>query len=120
MHDDKAPNSNDPGSRILPGLGGRDFQQSCKFRAVVGREHAAILADRATSVHSDKQQAPTMIAERNANTGTTPREVSSDAGYCSSNAVDGLFMLGVDPFIVPERTHQDTKLELGRWSYLLV
>ena len=38
------------------------------------------------------------------NTGAVPKEVSADAGYYSAKAVDGLYDLGVDPFVAPEKT----------------
>ena len=41
------------------------------------------------------------------NTGAVPKEVSADAGYYSAKAVDGLYDLGVDPFVAPERTCHD-------------
>ena len=37
-------------------------------------------------------------------TGAVPKEVSADAGYYSATAVDGLYDLGVDPFVAPEKT----------------
>ena len=66
--------------------------------------HQVIVAARATSQSSDKQQAVVMIAETISNTGVVPREVSADAGYYSAKAVGDLHALGVDPFIAPEQT----------------
>ena len=61
---DKAQrNFTDPDSRIMPGPGGRDFQQSCNCQAVVDHEHQVIVGARATNQPSDKQQAVTMIEE---------------------------------------------------------
>ena len=103
--DDKAQrNFTDPDSRIMPGPGGRDFQQSYNCQAVVDQEHQVIVATRATNQPSDKQQAATMIEETISNVGTVPKEVSADAGYYSAKAVEGLCILGVDPFIAPEKT----------------
>ena len=45
-----------------------------------------------------------MIEETVNNTGAVPKEVSADAGYYSAKAVDGLYNLGVDPFVAPEKT----------------
>ncbi len=45
-----------------------------------------------------------MMAETISNTGKVPREVSTDAGYYSAKAVDGLQELGVDSFVAPEQT----------------
>ena len=103
--DDKAQrNFTDPDSRIMPGPGGRDFQQSYNCQAVVDNAHQVIVAARATNQPSDKGQAVSMIEETVNNTGAVPREVSADAGYYSAKAVDGLYDLGVDPFVAPEKT----------------
>ena len=102
---DKAQrNFTDPDSRIMPGPGGRDFQQSYNCQAVVDHEHQVIVAARATNQPSDKQQAASMIEETISNTGTVPKEVSADAGYYSAKAVEELCILGVDPFVAPEKT----------------
>ena len=103
--DDKAQrNFTDAESRIMPGPGGRDFQQAYNCQAVVDHAHQVIVAARATNQSSDKQQAVVMIEETISNTGVMPREVSTDAGYYSAKAVDELYALGVDPFVAPEQT----------------
>ena len=103
--DDKAQrNFTGPDSRIMPGPGGRDFQQSYNCQAVVDNAHQVIVAARATNQPSDKGQAVSMIEETVNNTGAVPKEVSADAGYYSAKAVDGLYDLGADPFVAPERT----------------
>ena len=110
--DDKAQrNFTDPESRIMPGPGGRDFQQSYNCQAVVDHERQVIAATRATNVASNKQQAVEMIGEAIANTGTVPKEVSADAGYYSATAVAGLQALGTDPFVAPEKTRHGTRPE---------
>ena len=48
-------NFTDADSRIMPGPGGRDFQQSYNCQAVVDQEHQVIVAARATNQPSDKQ-----------------------------------------------------------------
>ena len=102
---DKAQrNFTDPESRIMPGPGGRDFQQAYNCQAVVDDAHQVIVAAEATNQASDKQQAVSMIEQAIANTGVVPREVSADAGYYSARAVEGLIALGVDPFIAPDKT----------------
>ena len=68
-----------------------------------------ILAARATSQSSDKQQAVAMVAKAIGNVGAVPREVSADAGYYSARAVAELQTLGVDPYIAPEKTRHGTK-----------
>ena len=49
----------------------------------------------------DKRQAVVMVEETIGNVGAAPKEVSADAGYYSAKAVDGLYDLGVDPFVAP-------------------
>ena len=103
--EDKAQrNLTDPDSRIMPGPGGRDFQQAYNCQAVVDSAHQVVVAARATNQVSDKGQAVAMVEETIGNTGTVPREVSDDAGYYSAKAVDGLSALGIDPFMAPEKT----------------
>ena len=108
--EDKAQrNFTDPESRIMPGPGGRNFLQAYNCQAVVDHEHQVIIAARATNLTSDKQQAVVMIAETIDNVGRVPREVSADAGYYSAQAVADLQVLGVDPFIAPEKTRHGHK-----------
>ena len=103
--DDKAQrNFTDPDSRIMPSPGGRDFQQSYNCQAVVDSAHQVIVAARATNQPSDKQQAVPMVEEAIGNVGTALKEVSADAGYYSAKAVEELCILGVDPFVAPEKT----------------
>ena len=103
--DDKAQrNFTDPDSRIMPGPGGRDFQQSYNCQAVVDSEHQVIVAARATDQPSGKGQAVSMIEETILNVGTVPKEVSADAGYYSAKEVEELYALGMDPFVAPEKT----------------
>ncbi len=97
-------NFTDPPSRIMPGPGGRDFQQSCNCQAVADSEHQVIVAARATDQPSDKGQAVSMIEETILNVGAAPKEVSADAGYYSAKEVEELYTLGVDPFVAPEKT----------------
>ena len=103
--EDKAQrNFTDPDSRIMPGPGGRDFQQAYNCQAVVDSAHQVIVAARATNRPSDKQQAGAMVEETVGNLGMAPKEVSADAGYYSAKAVEDLHALGVDPFIAPDQT----------------
>ena len=88
----------------MPGPGGRDFQQSYNCQGVVDHEHQVIVATRATNQPSDKGQAVSMIEETISNVGAVPKEVSADAGYYSAKAVEELCILGVDPFVAPEKT----------------
>ena len=70
--EDKAQrNFTDAESRIMPGPGGRDFQQAYNCQAVVDHAHLVIVAARATNQSSDKQQAVGMIEETISNTGVS-------------------------------------------------
>ena len=103
--DDQAQrNFTDAESRIMPAPGGRDFLQAYNCQAVVDHTRQVIVAARATSQSSDKQQAVGMIEEAISNTGAVPKEVSADAGYYSAKAVEGLSNLGVDPYVASEQT----------------
>ena len=93
----------------MPGPGGRDFQQSYNCQAVVDHEHQVIVAARATNLSTDKGQAVVMVEEVIANTGMVPQEISADAGYYSAQTVEGLYALGVDPYIAPEKTRHGTR-----------
>ena len=106
---DKAQrNFTDADSRIMPAPGGRDFVQAYNCQAVVDSAHQVIVAARATNLPSDKQQAVGMVEEAIGNSGAVPREVSADAGYYSAAAVDELHVLGVDPYIAPDKTRHGT------------
>ena len=77
--DDKAQrNFTDPDARIMPGPGGRDFQQSYNCHAVVDSAHQVIAAARATNVPSDKGQAVSMIEETIGNVGAMPKPESTE------------------------------------------
>ena len=97
-------NFTDAESRIMPAPGGRDFVQAYNCQAVVDSANQVIVAARATNMTSDKQQAVTMMEETIDNVGAVPREVSADAGYYSTKAVDEIDALGVEPFIAPDKT----------------
>ena len=110
--DDRAQrNFTDPDSRIMPGPGRRDFQQSYNCQAVEDSTHQVIVAARATNATSDKQQAVVMVEETTGNVGAVPREVSADAGYYSVKAVEELYALGANRFIAPEKTRHGRVLE---------
>ena len=104
-------NFTDPDSRIMPGPGGRDFQQSYNCQAVVDSAHQVIVAARATDQASDKGQTTAMVEDAIGNVGAVPKEVSADAGYYSAKRVKELCQLGVDPFIAAEKTRHGTKPE---------
>ena len=120
---DKAQrNFKDPESRIMPGPGGRDFQQAYNCQAAVDDAHQVIVAAEAINQASDKQQAVSMIEQVIGNVGAVPKEVSADEGCYSARAVEGLISLGVDPFIAPDKTRHGQPIPpapLGRESYAI-
>ena len=72
--DDKEQrNFTDAESRIMPGPGGRDFQQAYNCQAAVDSAHQVIVAAETTNQASDKQQAVCMIEQTIGNTGAAPR-----------------------------------------------
>ena len=79
--DDKAQrNFTDPDSRIMPGPGGRDFQQSYNCQAVVDSSHQVIVAARATDQPSDKRQAVVMVEETIGNVGAVRKKYPPTPG----------------------------------------
>jgi transposase len=103
-------NFTDPDSRIMPGPGGKVFNQSYNCQAAVDSAHQVIVATEVTNQPSDHGWALPLVKEIESNTGSLPREVSADTGYYSAQAVAGLYTLGIDPFIPPDKTRHGTKL----------
>ena len=116
--DDKTQrNFTDADSRIVPGSGGRDFQQAYNCQTVVDNAHQVVVTARVTNQASDKQQAVAMVEETIGNVDTAPKEVSADAGYYSAKAVEELHALGVDPYIAPDQTRHGRAAPAPRGRY---
>ena len=103
-------NFTDPDSRIMPRPGGKEFDQSYNCQAAVDSSHQVIVAANVTNQPSDKAQALPLVLEIEANTGSLPKEASADAGYYSAKAIEELYLLGVDPFIPPDKTRHGVVL----------
>jgi hypothetical protein len=103
-------NFTDPDSRIMPRPGGKEFDQSYNCQAAVDSSHQVIVAANVTNQPSDKAQALPLVQEIEANTGSLPKEASADAGYYSAKAIEELYLLGVDPFIPPDKTRHGVVL----------
>jgi transposase len=103
-------NFTDPDSRIMPRPGGKEFDQSYNCQAAVDSSHQVIVAANVTNQPSDKAQALPLVREIEANTGSLPKEASADAGYYSAKAIEELYLLGVDPFIPPDKTRHGVVL----------
>ncbi len=109
--DDKSQrNFTDPDSRIMPGPGGKDFNQSYNCQAAVDQAHQVIVAAEVTNQPSDRAWALPLVQEIESNTGSLPKEASADAGYYSAQALEELYALGVDPFIPPDKTRHGAVL----------
>ena len=105
----RSATSSDPDSRIMPGPGGRDFQQSYNCWAVVDSIHQVVVAARALNLSPDKQQAVATVEDAIGDVGAVPKEVSAAAGCYWAKA--DLKALGVEPFIEPEKTCCGTRSE---------
>jgi transposase len=104
MPADKAQrNFTDPESRIMPGPGGQQFEQCYNAQAAVDSRRQVIVAAEVTQQPSDKGLAVPLMAQVQANTGRLPREMSADAGYYSSDAVQELSARGIDVYMPPDR-----------------
>ena len=103
-------NFTDPDSRIMPGPGGKEFHQSYNCHAAVDSAHQVIVAADVTNQPSDHGWALPLVQQIENNTGSLPKEASADAGYYSTQAVEELYALGVDPFIPPDKTRHGTVL----------
>ena len=70
----------DPDSRIMPGPGGRDFQQPYNCQAVVDSAHQVIAAARSTNQPSDKGQAVAMVEDAIGMRAQSPRSYPPTPG----------------------------------------
>jgi transposase len=102
---DKAQrNFTDPDSHIIPAPGGKHFIQAYNAQAAVDSAHQVIVAAEVTNKPTDRGQAEPMMEVVKVNTGQLPRQMSADAGYFSSNAVQNLTALGIDVYMPPDKT----------------
>jgi len=108
---DKAQrNFTDPESRIMPGPGGKQFEQCYNAQAAVDSTRQVIVAAEVTQQPSDKGLAVPLMAQVQANTGGLPREMSADAGYFSSEAVQELSTKGIDVYMPPDRMQHTCRM----------
>jgi len=102
--DDKAQrNFTDPESHIMPAPGGKHFIQAYNAQAAVDSAHQVIVAAEVTNKPADRGQAEPMMEVVKVNTGKLPRQMSADAGYFSSDAVNNLTARGIDVYMPPDR-----------------
>jgi len=104
MPDDKAQrNFTDPESHIMPAPGGKHFIQAYNAQAAVDSAHQVIVAAEVTNKPADRGQAEPMMDMVKTNTGRLPRQMSTDAGYFSSNSVKNLTAQGIDVYMPPDK-----------------
>ena len=96
-------NFTDPESRIMPAPGGKGFVQAYNAQVAVDSAHQVIVACEVTDQPTDKGQGIPMMERVAANTGALPLQASADAGFFSTKAVKGLMVMGVEPFIPPDK-----------------
>jgi transposase len=102
--DDKAQrNFTDPESHIMPAPGGKHFIQAYNAQAAVDSAHQVIVAAEVTNRPTDRGQAEPMMQIVKVNTGQLPRQMSADAGYFSSDAVENLTAQGIDVYMPPDK-----------------
>jgi len=102
-------NFTDPDSRIMPAPGGKHFIQAYNAQAAVDSAHQVIVAAEVTNKPTDRGQAEPMMEVVQANTGQLPRQMSADAGYFSSDAVQHLTARGIDVYLPPDKMgHRST------------
>jgi len=81
-------NFTDPESRIMKGPEG--FVQAYNAQLAVDADSQVIVAEHVTPAATDVQALSPLVAEIKANTGRQAREVSADAGYCSTANLQAL------------------------------
>lgn len=101
---DKAQrNFTDPESRILKTKDG--FIQGYNAQAAVDADHQVIVAHDLTSSGSDQGQLAPIVETIKATTGTLPKELSADSGYCSEANLETLESHGIRGYVATGRQH---------------
>jgi hypothetical protein len=97
---DKAQrNFTDPDSHIMPASGGKHFIKAYNAQVAVDSANQIIVAAEVTNKLTDKGQAEPMMEIAKVNVGQLPCQMSADAGYFSSDAVNNLIALGMDVYV---------------------
>ena len=104
MPPDKAQrNFTDPDSHIMLAPGGKHFIQAYNAEAAVDSANQVIVAAEVTNKPIDRGQAEPMMEMVKANTGQLPHQMSADAGYFSTDAVENLTARGIDVYMPPDK-----------------
>jgi hypothetical protein len=94
----------------MPAPGGKHFLQAYNAQAAVDSAHQVIVAAEVTNKPADRGQAEPMMEVVKENTGRLPRQMSADAGYFSSDAVNNLTARGIDVYMPPDKMGHRTAL----------
>jgi len=94
-------NFTDPESKILKT--GDGYVQGYNAQAAVDAEHQVIVAADVVAQQNDSDQVAPMLGQIEANTGSLPREMSADAGYCSEENLALLEERGVRAYVATGR-----------------
>jgi len=94
-------NFTDPDSRIMKTADG--FEQAYNAQAAVDESSQVIVATGLTNAGNDKQQVEPMVAEIERRTGSRPRELSADSGYCSEHNLEHLSACGIRGYVATGR-----------------
>lgn len=105
-------NFTDPESRIMPSPADKkSFVQAYNCQAAVDGKAQIIVAADVTQEANDKKQAIPMMAQVQANTGTSPKKALMDAGYFSEKNIAGVEKCGTEIFMPPRRQKHGDKVE---------
>jgi len=105
---DKAQrNFTDPESRIMKTSKG--YEQAYNAQAAVDAEHHVIVAQDVTQEQNDHHQLVPVVDQITANLGSSPEQVSADAGYCSETNIEALVEREIDGYIATGRQKHGTR-----------
>ena len=94
----------------MPAPGGKHFIQAYNAQAAVDSAHQVVVAAEVTNRPADRGLAEPMMEVVKENTGQLPRQMSADAGYFSSDAVNNLTARGMDVYMPPDKMSHRTAL----------
>jgi hypothetical protein len=104
-------NFTDPESRIMKGPDG--FVQAYNAQLAVDAASQVIVAEHVTAAPTDVQALPPLLAQIKANTGRQAREISADAGYCSTANLQELQRRHIRGYIAVGRQPSRTERARG-------
>jgi len=96
-------NFTDPESRIMVDGATKGFDQCYNAQIVVDSDRQIIIAADVTQQANDKLQLVPMVKQAVENTGTTPQNLSADAGYFSQEALSDPVLADIQTLVPPSR-----------------